>query len=631
MRPLISAAALLLMTGVSSAAIASQDAPPMADSAQGQQFAKDVWTYADPETARVSHVDLDLVTDFEDKQIYGSAVLDIVAQPGADIVVLDDNGLRIQAITDMDGNALPYTVGAVDEMLGAPLTVQLNGKKKIKITYASAPGAEALQWLPKEATAGGKQPYLFSQGQPINNRSWIPTQDSPGIRQTWDARITVPKGLVAVMSGDKLTPKGVPTKDGRVSYRFKMDNAVPPYLIALAVGDLAFKSLGPNSGVYTEPAMLEAAADEFQDVEKMIAAAADLYGPYRWGRYDMLVLPPSFPYGGMENPTLTFLTPTIITGDRSNTDVVAHELAHSWSGNLVTNATWSDSWLNEGFTTYFENRIMEAVYGKNRAALYADLDYGQMLEDIEEAGGDDAPATRLHGDPGATAGQLDYFKGSTFLRTIEKAVGRDRFDEYLRAYFDRYAFQPQTSAGFLTDLRANLINGDQALENQLQLDQWVYEPGLPDNAVHVQSDTLAEVDRELAMFSAGGPASAIATDGWSTQQWLRLLRGIPKQQSDTRLKEMDETLRLSVSSNPYVRSAWYEIAISNQYDPAVPSMKQYLGSVGRMLLIRPLYQGLAEQGDWGRPIAEAAFANAEAGYHPMARAMTERILASPGS
>ena len=631
MRLATSAAALLLMTGVGSAALASQDAAPMKATAPAAGFAKDVWTYADPETARVSHVDLDLVADFEGKRMYGTAVLDIAAQPGTDAVILDDNGLAIQSITDMDGNALPYTVGEADEMLGAPLTVQLNGNSKIRITYASAPGAEALQWLPKEATAGGKQPYLFSQGQPINNRSWIPTQDSPGIRQTWDARITVPKGLVAVMSGDKLTPDGVPTADGRVSYRFRMDNAVPPYLIALAVGDLAFKPLGPNSGVYTEPALLDAAADEFQDVEKMIAAASDLYGPYRWGRYDMLVLPPSFPYGGMENPTLTFLTPTIITGDRSNTDVVAHELAHSWSGNLVTNATWSDSWLNEGFTTYFENRIMEAVYGKDRAALYADLDYGTMLSDIAAAGGDDAPTTRLHGEPGATAGQLDYFKGSTFLRTIEKAVGRDRFDAYLRGYFDRFAFQPQTTAGFLADLRKNLIKGDSALEDQLQLDRWAYGPGLPDNAVHIHSATLAEVDKELAEFNAGGPVSAVETDGWSTQQWMRFLRGIPKEQNAARLNEMDEGLNLSGNGNAYVRSAWYEIAIANRYDPAVPSLKQYLASVGRMLLIRPLYQGLEDQGDWGRPIAAEAFAQAKAGYHPMTAAMTARILAGPES
>ncbi|MET0247446.1 MAG: M1 family metallopeptidase, partial [Sphingomonas sp.] len=502
------------------------------------------------------------------------------------------------------------------------------GAKRIVIRYATGPGASALQWLSPEQTLGKRKPYLFSQGQPINNRSWIPTQDSPGIRQTWSAKITVPEGLVAVMSAEHLTrlpgeagPKGMRT------FRFRMTKPVPPYLIALAVGDLKYRALGPRTGVWTEAEMLDAAAREFVDIEKMIDAAEALYGPYRWGRYEMLVLPPSFPYGGMENPMLTFLTPTIVTGDRSNTDVVAHELAHSWSGNLVTNATWSDSWLNEGFTTYFENRIMEALYGAERAAMYSDLDWDGLQRDIGLAGGKDAPATRLHGEPGATYGQLDYFKGSVFLRTIERTVGRARFDAYLKSYFDRHAFQPQTTAGFLADIRANLIKGDQALEAKLQLDRWAYGAGLPENAVHVTSATLAAVDAKLAAFKAGGPASAVRPDGWSTQEWQRFLNGLPRQMSAARLKELDEALGLSGSNNAYVRSAWLDLAIGNRYEPALPSLRQFVTSVGRGLLIRPLYTRLMEQGDWGRPKARALFAEARAGYHPSTAAGIEKIVA----
>ena len=446
--------------------------------------ARDVWTYAQPRIARVTHVDVDLTADFAAKVMRGTATLDVLAMPGAKEIVLDTYDLAIAAITDADGKPLPYAIGAHDPNLGAPLTIQLAGASRLVIRYASKPGARALQWLAPELTAGKARPYLFSQGEAINNRSWIPTQDSPGIRQTWSATITVPGDLVAVMSGERIDgTKGNAAPNGLRSFRFRMEKPVPIYLLALAIGDLAFKATGPRSGVWTEPSMLEAAANEVGDVEQLIDAAEALYGPYRWGRYDMLVLPPSFPFGGMENPTLTFLTPTIITGDRSNVDVVAHELAHSWSGNLVTNATWSDSWLNEGVTTYFENRIMEAVYGPERAAIYADTEWETLQSDLRAAGGMKAPATRLHGDPGATFGRLDYSKGSTFLRTIERAVGRPRFDAYLRSYFDRHAFQPQTTAGFLADLRANLINGDPALEAQLQLDRWVYGPGLPDNAV----------------------------------------------------------------------------------------------------------------------------------------------------
>ena len=589
--------------------------------------AKDVWTYARPAEARVTHVDLELKVDFDSKTIGGVATLDVLAAKGAKEIVLDTLDLEIAVVSDERGVKLAHKVGPSDPQLGAPLTIELNGAKRIRIVYRSKPGARALQWLTPAQTQSKTLPFLFSQGQAINNRSWIPTQDSPGIRQTWAATVTVPEGFVPVMSAQMIDgATGTPAPQGRRKFRFKMDNPVPPYLIAIAIGDLKFKEIGPRSGVWAEAGMIDAAASEFADVEKMIDAAQALYGPYRWGRYDMLVLPPSFPYGGMENPNLTFFTPTIITGDRSNTDVLAHELAHSWSGNLVTNATWADGWLNEGFTTYFENRIMEALYGKERAAIYSDLDYAGMLRDVKNAGGDSAPSTRLHGEPGDSAGQLDYLKGSTFLRTIEYAVGRKRFDTYLRGYFDRHAFQPQTSAGFLADIRKHLIKGDKALEAKLQLDRWVYQPGVPSNAVQVKSDTLAKVDAQLAAFNAGGPASAIDTAGWQTQQWQRLLGSLPRQQSAARLAELDAALKLTGSKNAYVQSAWFDLAIANRYEPVIPALEEYLTRVGRNLLVTPLYRGLKAQGDWGTPIAERIFAKAKPGYHPVTVGAVKRIL-----
>lgn len=612
--------AALLLIAAPTAALAQSVAPILAS-----PEAKDVWTYAHPAEARVTHVDLDLDVDFAAKVVRGTAVLDVLAGRGAKAIVLDTLELDIFSITDERGRKLAYTVGARDAELGSPLTIQLNGAKRIRIAYASRPGARALQWLTPEQTAGKRHPYLFSQGQAINNRSWIPTQDSPGIRQTWRAKVTVPEGLTAVMSARADVAGGRPA-NGKRAFTYTMTHPVPPYLIALAVGDLRFRSLGPRSGVWSEAGMLDKAAAEFADVERMIDAAQALYGPYRWGRYDMLVLPPSFPFGGMENPNLTFLTPTIVTGDKSNTDVVAHELAHSWSGNLVTNATWSDSWLNEGFTTYFENRIMEALYGKERAAVNSELDFAGMVRDVKTAGGDAAPTTRLHGEPGETAGQLDYFKGSTFLRTIEYAVGRKRWDAYLRTYFDRYAFQPQTSAGFLADLRRNLIKGDRALEAKLQLDRWVYQPGVPSNAVHVRSATLARVDALLAAFNAGGPASAIDTTGWSTQQWKRFLDNLPRQQSAARLKQLDDALKLTNSPNAYVQSAWFDLAIANRYEPVVPALEDYLTRVGRNLLVTPLHRGLKAQGEWGEPIARRIFTKAKPGYHPVTVGAVMRIL-----
>ncbi|WP_420139169.1 M1 family metallopeptidase [Sphingomonas sp.] len=585
--------------------------------------ARDTLSYAQPQIARVTHVDLNLTVDFRTKTIGGTAALDILAAPEAQEIVLDDNRLVISKITDSAGRALSYTVGAHDDYKGAPLTVEIGQARRIIVTYRSGPDASALGWLAPALTAGKKKPYLYTQGQSINNRSWIPTQDSPGIRQSWTAKITVPSDLVAVMSGERLTPKGVPAGRGRHSYRFRMDHNVPPYLIALAVGDLAFRPLGPRTGVYTEPSMLERAARELSDTEKMVDTAEKLYGPYRWGRYDILVLPPSFPYGGMENPTLTFATPTIITGDKSNVDVIAHELAHSWSGNLVTNATWSDIWLNEGFTTYFENRIDEAVYGQARGATLADLSWDNLQRDLKEAKPDQ---TRLHGDPEGTYGELDYNKGATFLRTIEVAVGRPRWDAYLSSYFDRHAFQPQTTAGFLADLRANLIKGDKDLEARLDLDKWAYRSGLPANAIHIRSATLSKIDETLERVNAGAAAASVDTSRWSTQEWLRFLNGLPRKQTLARLAEFDRDLHLSSSNNPYVRSAWLVLAAQNRYEPAVASMTEFLPRVGRGLLIFPVYRALADQGDWGRTIARRIYANARANYHPTVVTTLDKLL-----
>jgi aminopeptidase N len=573
----------------------------------------------------VTHVHLDLEADFQTRTIGGRATLDVLARPGVDEVVLDALDLSIAGVTDERGRPLAWSLGASEGEKGAPLTIQLGGAKRVVITYRASAGAVALQWLPPELTAGKAKPFLYSQGQAILNRSWFPTQDSPGVRQTWSARLVVPAGMTAVMSAERLTPKGEPAGPGKRAFRFRMPHPVPTYLVALGVGDLAFQALGPRTGVYTEPAMLERAAYELADTEKMVVAAERLYGPYRWGRYDVLVLPPAFPYGGMENATLTFLTPTFITGDRANVSLVAHELAHSWSGNLVTNATWPDVWLNEGFTSYVENRIMEAIYGRERAVMEADLAWDELQSDIKELGGPTDPRTRLYGEPG---GQIDYFKGETFLRTLETLLGRARWDAYLRGYFDRHAFQPQTTAGFLADFRKHVVKGDAALEAKLQLDAWAYQPGLPGNAVHNPSDRLIAVDRSIQAYLAGQPAEALPAKAWTTQEWQRFLNGLPRQLTPAQMTELDRAFGLNASTNGYVRSAWLEIVIASRWEPGLPSLRAFLTGVGRGLFVNPLYTGLMRQGDWGKALARQYFAEARASYHPsLAEGIAKRLAA----
>lgn len=636
-------AVLLVLFASPGAAEARTGRPPQVAPILTTPEARDPHSFARPEIARVTHVALDLDADFEGHRMAGTATLDILVGRGArddgaapspgrrdarPVIVLDSAGLDIQAITDARRRPLHWALGQGDAVHGRPLTVELGAARRVVIRYRSAPDAAALQWLAPGQTVGRRHPYLLSQGEAILNRSWIPTQDSPGIRQTWEARITAPTPLTVVMSGERLTPRGEPAGPGRRAFRFRMTHPVAPYLIAIAVGDIAFRSLGPRTGVWTEPAMLDAAASELRDTEAMVAAAERLYGPYRWGRYDMIVLPPSFPYGGMENPTLTFLTPTVIAGDRSLVGVIAHELSHSWSGNLVTNAVWSDSWLNEGFTSYAENRVMEVVYGHHRAAQEEALSWDDMQAALRQLGAA-APGTALHhelDDPDGTSAGIIYDKGAIFLRTLERVVGRPRWDAYLRSYFDRHAFQPMTSAGFLADLRANLIRGDRALEARLELDRWVYQPGIPDNAARPDPTAFADVDAAVRAFDAGGAADGATFARWNWAERVRFLKAIPRRQSEARLAELDRAFHLAESGNAEVLFAWLRLALANRYAPAVPTAERFLGAMGRMRFVAPIFQTLVGEGAWGRPIAERLYARIRPTWHSVTRERVDRLL-----
>ncbi|MEO5972941.1 MAG: leukotriene A4 hydrolase C-terminal domain-containing protein [Sphingomicrobium sp.] len=426
------------------------------------------------------------------------------------------------------------------------------------------------------------------------------------------------------------------TKGGHRLFKFRMAHPVASYLIAIAVGDLKFRSLGPRTGVWTEPSMLDAAAAELADTEKMVDAAEKLYGPYRWGRYDMIVLPPSFPFGGMENPMLTFLTPTFLAGDKSLVSLIAHELAHSWSGNLATNATWADFWLNEGTTTYAERRIVEVLYGPKVAAQQVALGIDAQNKAVADAGGPAGPDSRLHIDlkgrhPDDGLTNIAYEKGAAFLRMIEAAFGRERFDAYMRSWFDRHAFQPVTSAMFLADLRENLVKSDKGLEARLKLDEWVYQPGIPANAVPADAQAFAAVDQAVAAFTGGGAPDTAQWSGWTTDERLRFLNELPRKLPAARMAGLDRAFSLSNAGNMEVRFAWLELAVASRFDSAVPGLEQFLGQQGRRKFVRPLLKALAADAAWGRPIAARIYPKTRALYHPLVtRELDELKLGGAG-
>ena len=557
----------------------------------------DIHSWSRPDEVRVRHLELDLDVDFDRKILRGSAVLRFDAAAHAELV-LDTRDLAIHSVE----NALGFALGTRDPILGAPLRIGLApGTTWVRVHYSTSPGASGLQWLDPLQTAGKRHPFLYTQSQAIHARSWIPLQDSPAVRVTFEGRVRTSNRLPAVIAAE------------RAGEQFRMRHPVPPYLIALAAGELEFRPLGERSGVFAEPSVVGAAASEFADTEAMIRAVEEMYGPYRWGRYDLLVLPPSFPFGGMENPCLTFATPTVLAGDKSLVALVAHELAHSWSGNLVTNATWSDFWLNEGFTVYLEGRIIEKVYGAEREGMEATLarhELDREMQGLPEC--DRVLHIDLTGrDPDDGCTLVPYQKGALLLRTIEREVGRPRFDAFLRSYFDHFAFQSITTADFLDYLR-------QELPNPVPVEEWIYRPGIPASAAEPHSDAFTRIEEDTARWQRQEP---IDTTGWSTQQWLHFLRILEKPD----LARLEREFHFSDTGNAEILCQWLLMAIRANNEAAMARLANFLCSVGRRKFLKPLYSELMKTLE-GAERARQIYSRARAGYHPIAQGTMDGIV-----
>jgi aminopeptidase N len=592
----------------------------------GMTTATDPHSFSRPEEVVVRHLALDLAVDFASRTLSGRASLDLENLSGADELYLDTRGLRIDRVYLDDGEAeAGFRLGDDDPLLGRALIVDIEpSTERVHIDYTSDPAAEAVQWLSPAQTAGGEQPFLFTQSQAILARTWVPCQDTPAVRMSYEAKVTVPAGLMAVMSAENPTDLAA---DG--VYSFRMPQPIPSYLLALAVGDLEFRPLGPRTGVYAEPSVVEAAQWEFEQTEAMIDATEALYGPYRWGRYDLLVLPPSFPFGGMENPRLTFATPTIIAGDRSLVALVAHELAHSWSGNLVTNATWNDFWLNEGFTSYIENRIMEAVNGEDYATMLRALSAQDLAAEVTDLGAD-SPDTHLFLDlagrnPDDGMNAVAYDKGAALLRLFEETVGRAAWDQFLNDYFESRAFQSIDTASFVAEVTASFPQAAEAID----LDAWIHGPGLPANFPTPASDRFLKVEEQVVAWSEGGSAGALETEGWTTHEWLHFVRNLPAGASVEELAKLDDQFGFTESGNSEVRAAWLEVAIREGYAPAYPALEEFLTTVGRRKFLKPLYTELARTED-GLARGREIYAKARAGYHSVSANTIDAILGWEG-
>ena len=589
----------------------------------------DPHSYAEPGKVAITAVNLDLTVDFARKELIGSAELALEwRDKTAHELVLDTRDLVVESIQSIDAEGkprdLPYTLDARDPIFGSALHIEMKTLvSNVRIRYRTTPQASGLQWMTPAQTASGKHPFMFSQSQAIHARSWVPLQDTPSVRFTYTAHIHAPKALRVLMSADNAIEHPL---DG--DYRFAMKQPIPSYLLAISVGELDARSTGPRTAVFAEPSVVVKAAKEFEDTEAMIEAAEKLYGPYRWERYDILVLPASFPFGGMENPRVTFATPTVIAGDKSLVGLVAHELAHSWSGNLVTNANAQHMWLNEGFTTYVENRIVEAVYGKDEATMQLVVDDQELHSEIKDMKPrEQLLVTNLEGiDPDEGLSGVPYDKGRWFLRFLESRYGRDAFDPFLRSYFDHFAFQSIITPDFLKYYSKNLEKQYPGKVSSAEIDEWLHQPGLPESAPIAHSARFDVVDKAASEFFAGKLAAKnLPAKHWVTYEWLRFLNALPEKPSIAQMKALDKAWKLTQTGNAEIAFRWYVATVRAGYLDARPAIAAFIERIGRRKLVVPIYAELAKSEDV-KAFAKNVYSKARPGYHPLTQGSVDKVL-----
>ncbi|HEX6836131.1 MAG TPA: M1 family metallopeptidase [Polyangia bacterium] len=568
---------------------------------------RDPHSYADDAQPAVEHLSWDVDVDFASRTLACTAELRL--GDGGEAIDLDTRDLAIEAVDD-GAAPLRWELAAAEPILGARLRVALGGARVVRIRYRTSAAASALQWLTPAQTAGGVHPFLFTQCQAIHARSLVPLQDTPRVRITYDATVRAPAPLRVLMAAAEASAGG-----------WTMPQPIPPYLLAFAVGELAGRDVGPRSRVWAEPSVVEAAAWEFAGVDDMLTTAERLFGPYDWERFDILTMPPSFPYGGMENPRLTFLTPTLLAGDRSLVSVVAHELAHSWTGNLVSNASAEHFWLNEGFTVFAERRIVEALYGGETCALQAAL--GRRSLDEALARFKEHPEltrlrTRLDGvDPDEVFSEVPYEKGYLFLRALEEHAGRAAFDRFLRAYVSEFRFGAIDSDDFVRLCERELPGALAAVDGAA----WLDGAGLPANAPAPRAKKLEAVE---AVAAAGRVPSADESAAWTPTEWELYLESLPR--PFAACAELDARFALSASRNHEVLVAWLIVAVESGFDAVLPRVEEVLGQVGRMKYLRPLYGAMIKRGGAARARAAALFARVRDSYHPIAQQVVESLL-----
>ena len=525
--------------------------------------------------------------DAERRILSGEArlTLDDNSAPRAASLELDTRDLHISTVTDGDGAPLAFSLGRIDPVLGSALRIELpKGTRALTVRYRTSPNATGLAWLEADGA-----PFVYTQAQPIHARSFVPLPDSPSVRLRWSLALTVPEGLTVVSSA--------------------VDEPVPPYLIALAAGKLAAREISPRTRVWATAALVDEAARGFGYVPRLLAEAEALLGPYPFQRFDLLLLPSAFPYGGMESPRVAFLSPSLLAAGDGGLAVLAHELSHAWLGNLVTCASAEHFWLNEGFAVWAERRLIETLRGAEAAACEAALGRRTLDDTLAELAA--GPLTRLHTPlagvaPDEGLSRVAYEKGALLLTLLEREVGRARFDAFVRDWIATHRGRAVTSAGFLAFARAQLG----AATDAVQAERFISEPGLPDRAP--ATPPLIEET----------PCA-----GASTAQWRLYLESRPP--SAEECADLERSHALSAAPDLDLRAAFLAFAVAAGWPDAAVHAEALCAATGRIAVLLPVYRALARGPDT-RTLAGHLYQKNRSRYLFAARRVLEGMLRHHG-
>lgn len=584
----------------------------------------DPHSYSQPNKALASHLAWKGQVDFTLKRITARASWVIETEKDADTIVFDTYGLVITEVLLDNEQPTAWKLDRADAILGSALRIALKkGTQTVHIQYHTSSNAKGLQWLETDQTSNQQHPFLFSQGQAILTRSWLPCQDSPALRFSFDAELKVPPGLMAVMSAPNSANKSLSG-----TYHFSNPKPIPAYLFSLAVGDFEYKAFDDRSGIFAEKSMLAPAWQEFANLPPMIKAAERLFGDMPWSRFDVLVLPPSFPFGGMENPMIMFAAPTLIAGDRSLTNLVAHELAHAWSDQLLKHASWEDFWLNEFFTSYIERRIIEEMEGPSYAEMMHSLSNLELARNLAHSKMQKQAlilVPDLEGkDPDLVLGALSYQKVTAMMMQLENSLGKKSIDQWIKKRLESRPARVYNTSSFVETYQKELF--DSSPLDVATLNTWLNAPALPNNYAPRISARFANVEAVAGLWLQGEEITYLPTGTWSVYEWMYFLRVINQGQlPEARLAALDETLQFSSSGNAELQAVWFQLILQHNYLGALPAVEAYVAKTGRRKLLLVVYTAL-----WNnllcRDKAMLWFDKYQMRYHPVALNSIQQVL-----